>query len=140
MRVKGPNGTGGVYSSSGASKKRTGSAFSLPQAQEARSTEAPKGPSSIGNLDALIALQGVDDRKERRRKAIKKGHSLLNQLDDLKIAILSGKLDRTKLEKLAYSLSQRDQLDDDPDLKSLLEEIELRAQVELAKLGHSTIG
>ena len=138
MRVKGPNGTGGVYSSQGSAKKSSGATFSLPQASSARPAEAARGAASIGSIDALLALQEYDEEAgQRRRKAMKKGHSLLDQLDDLKIAILSGKVDAGKLERLVYTLSQRVELSDSPELKSLLDEIELRAEVELAKLGHS---
>ena len=137
MRVKGPNGTGGVFTSSSSSKKASGASFSLPQTAQSRAAEATKAPAPMNNMDALLALQAVDDFKERRKRALKKGHSLLDQLDDLKLALLGGALDVDKLQSLARNLAVREDLDDSPELKAILDEIELRAQVELAKLGHS---
>ena len=40
---------------------------------------------TIGGIDALIALQGQDDPAERRRRAVKRGRTALDVLDELKI-------------------------------------------------------
>lgn len=137
MRIKGPNGTGGIYSGKSGGASKSSGTFSLPQASQAKTAEPTRAPVGIGSLDALIAIQGGEDRESRRRRAMKRGHSLLDQLDELKVAILSGRISGEKLQKLVYTLSQRVELEDTPQLRQIMEEIELRAQVELAKLGHS---
>ena len=139
MRIKGPNGTGGIYSGrAGVASKGSGT-FSLPQASQPKAAEASRAPVGISSVDALIAIQATDDREGRRKRAMKRGHSLLDQLDDLKVAILSGRINGEKLQKLIYTLSQRVELEDSPELRQIMEDIELRAQVELAKLGHSQV-
>ena len=55
---------------------------------------------TIGGIDALLALQGVDEPGERRRKAVKRGRRALDALDALKLGLLSGTLDTGALARL----------------------------------------
>ena len=60
MRIYGPNGTSVVGSA--AQARRTGSGtFSLDQAEESRPTQSTSSLRPIGSIDALLALQGVED-------------------------------------------------------------------------------
>ena len=80
-----------------------------------------------------MALQGVEDATERRRRAIRRGGGLLDRLDELKLAMLGGESGAPALERLARSLREERPEDADEGLKGLLDQIELRAAVELAK-------
>jgi len=62
------------------------------------------------------------------------GDDLLNRLDDLRLAILDGVLSKDKLTELAHNLRQKSQNSDDPKLNEIINEIELRAEVEVEKL------
>jgi Class II flagellar assembly regulator len=53
---------------------------------------------TIGGVDALIALQGMEDPTERRRRrAVKHGRRALDALEELKLALLSGSLESSAL-------------------------------------------
>tara|TARA_R110002051_G_scaffold55813_1_gene103631 strand:+ start:3453 stop:3719 length:267 start_codon:yes stop_codon:yes gene_type:complete len=80
-----------------------------------------------------MALQGVEDVTERRRRAIRRGNGLLDRLEEVKLALLSGEVGEGALERLARSLREERTLDGDADLDGLLDQIDLRAAVELAK-------
>jgi len=54
----------------------------------------------VGGIDALIALQGIEDPLERRRRAVKHGRRALDALDELKLALLSGILEPSALLRL----------------------------------------
>ena len=56
-------------------------------------------------------------------------------MDELKVDLLTGALSRDKLLKLAQAVNTRRAEISDPKLGALLDEIDLRAQVELAKYG-----
>ena len=60
---------------------------------------------------------------------------LLDALDRLKCALLSDRIATTDLQHVAAKLAERRDFSDDPHLDELLSHIELRAKVELAKLG-----
>src|ERR1700748_3094712 len=98
MRIYGPNGT--TIGSAATSTRRTSSTgFSLPDdvatASETRPAAAPKPPAGI---DALLALQGIEeDPIERRRRSVARGKGALDVLDDLKIGLLAGNLDTSTM-------------------------------------------
>jgi hypothetical protein len=89
--------------------------------------------SGVAGMNALMALQGVEDPTERRRRAIRRGAGLLDRLDELKLALLQGEAGEGALERLTRTLREDRPEDADPALTSLLDQIDLRAAVELAK-------
>lgn len=95
-----------------------------------------EGAGPVGAVDSILAVQEVPDATDGRSKGIllQYGDDLLNRLDDIKIAILSGAVSKDKLTELAQTLRQRRQNSDDPKLNEIIDEIELRAEVEVAKL------
>lgn len=93
-------------------------------------------PSSIAVIDGLLTVQEVvnDPEQEPRRQALRHGAEVLQQLDDLRHDILAGRVPEARLRTLASTLATRIALASDPELAAVLEEIHLRAAVELAKL------
>jgi hypothetical protein len=90
--------------------------------------------TSIANVGALLALQGEDDVVERRRRATRRSSTLLDQLDEIRVAILGGGVSREQVARLSQTLREHRDGVDDPALNGLLDDVELRAEVELAKL------
>jgi hypothetical protein len=96
---------------------------------------AVSGGSPISSIDALFAAQSVDATdQEGRRQARQRGEELLNKLDDLRHGLLMGTLSRSQLLSLRTLVRSRRNTFTDPKLNELLDEIELRAEVEIAKL------
>ncbi len=60
--------------------------------------------------------------------------SLLDVLDDLKLALLEGGVPKSRLVALMDLLKSRRDETSDPRLEAVLDEVEVRAAVELAKL------
>ncbi|HEV7439100.1 MAG TPA: flagellar assembly protein FliX [Methylobacterium sp.] len=112
-----------------------GSSFSLGAAPGAASAHAPAAAASLAGLDAVLTLQGESGTpSERRRRSARRGHDLLDGLDRLKAALLSGRVPIQELQSIAGRLSDRAATSGDPRLDGLIADIELRAAVELAKL------
>ena len=80
-----------------------------------------------------MALQEFDEAAERRRRAVKKGRTALDALESLKLGVLSGTLDGPALERLRQAAADLAGASGEPGLDSVLAEIDLRVQVELAK-------
>jgi hypothetical protein len=115
--------------------KRTGaSSFSLPGHESATAVRGG-AVSSAGQLDTLLAVQAEGETQERKKRQARRGHDLLDGLDRLKAALLSGRVQISELERLKTTLSLRRETTDDPALDDVIAHIELRAAVELAKLG-----
>lgn len=133
MKVTGPSGTSPSVS---ARPTASGGGFSLQQtssAGQASAAQTAPAASSLANVSALMVLQGVESATERRRRAVRRGGGLLDRLDALKLTLLSGEGDEAEIERLARGLREERPRDDDPALNGLLDQIDLRAAVELAK-------
>lgn len=89
--------------------------------------------SGVGSLAALLALQQGDTAEERRRRSIRRGGGLLDRLDALKLALLDGGDPGSALQALSRAASEARETEDDAGLKDVLDHIETRAAVELAK-------
>ena len=98
-------------------------------------TNAANAPKAVATVDNLFMLQEVaEDMSGRRRAAMQRGSSMLDRLDDIRVALLTGSLPRGQLESLRRMAKERGDVLNDPQLQSVLDEIELRVAVELAKL------
>ena len=135
MRISGPNGT--TLGSQTSSVRRTSSGgFSLPDTTSATESRATVAPKASAGIDALLALQGIeDDPIQRRKRSVQRGKRALDVLDDLKIGLLSGNLDSATVNRLRDAAANLKSSSGDPGLDSVLSEIELRVEVELAKAG-----
>ncbi|MDB5563142.1 MAG: flagellar assembly regulator FliX [Hyphomicrobiales bacterium] len=95
---------------------------------------APAYASAATGIDALLALQAVEDPLFAKKKAVRRGQSLLEVLEEIKADLLVGRVSEDRLNQLMALISQARQKSV-PGLDSLIDDIELRARVELAKFG-----
>ena len=134
MRVTGPNGTA-IVSTPGAARRPAAGTFTLTEGSAPQPQSAAVALRTVGGIDALIALQGIEDATERKRRAVKHGRRALDALDELKLGLLAGTLDQGTLLRLkAVAADLKDGSGDDK-LDLVLSEIDLRVAVELAKAG-----
>jgi Class II flagellar assembly regulator len=136
MRIYGPNGTT-LGSAAGNVRRSSSTGFSLlPDAAATPESRAMTAPKAAGNIDALLALQGVEeDPVERRKRSVQRGKGALDVLDALKIGLLSGNFDASTVSRLRDAAANLKSSSGDPGLDAVLSEIELRVEVELAKAG-----
>lgn len=99
-------------------------------------TDAVHGSAPVSALDALLAVQEVNPDGRKPRRAVLRGKALLDSLDTIRDALLSGTLSADRLGALRDLVAADRESVEDPQLSELLDEIDLRAQVELAKLTH----
>jgi hypothetical protein len=120
--------------------KRAGTSKSGEFSKMLPSGDAQAGDSvgnvaSLATVGSILALQeiGVDPDGDARGR--QRGEDLLDRLDELRLALLEGRLPAAAIERLAEMVTARRAQVSDPRLAEILDEIELRAAVELAKLG-----
>jgi len=136
MKVTGPGGIGSP-SSARPARSGGGDGFRIitPEAaggaSQASSVSATPG---VMGVEALLALQDVGGPLERKRRAVRRAGRILDVLDDLKIRLLEGDLSGADLDSLLRAVRDERWNTDDPALEAVLDEIELRAAVEVAKL------
>jgi hypothetical protein len=137
MKVNGTSGAGASTGPWAAKSAPAAGGFSLiqpSQTAEAGGVAAPASAAPVSSLDALIALQAVGGPLERRRRAMGRATNILDALDTLKADLLDGQLGAVGIERLAQAVRDQRDLTDDARLEAVLDEIETRAAVELAKI------
>ncbi|WP_340149875.1 flagellar assembly protein FliX [uncultured Sneathiella sp.] len=139
MKVGGPGRASSTASSKGGkAAQKSGAKFSVEsEPVETASAGGVASSSPISSIEALVALQGIDgDEPRSNKRAIAKGEDLLTKLETLRDGMLSGNLTADKLKQLQETLSSYKTDGADPELKQIIDEIEVRAAVELAKFGY----
>ncbi|WP_022696131.1 flagellar assembly protein FliX [Ponticaulis koreensis] len=136
MRIEKTRSTQASRASGKSSAGGDGAAFSqaLGGSTAATPVSTTGGTLGVGSVAALMALQGAEDPLERRRKAERRGRQLLEGLDRLKIDLLEGGNAGPTLARLKDALESERAQSDDQELESIIDQIELRVEVELAKL------
>jgi hypothetical protein len=140
MKIDGPNPlrrNEGLRKKDAAAKAGASDFFSLLSADEAAGASDTAPPADIQpspSLDALLTLQEMPDDEVRERKAFRQTQDTLDALERLRDALLGEKIPQQVLDDLQH-LAQHAPVDpNDPRLKSILQDVELRAAVELAKI------
>jgi hypothetical protein len=117
---------------------KTGGSGAFAEVLGGDSVSAPATAAPLGGISALFALQEVADSTGQRRKAMARANHILDRLGDVQIGLLTGVIDRNSLADLAASARGLRGTTDDARLQGILDEIELRAAVELAKLSSAS--
>lgn len=91
--------------------------------------------ADVGGVNTLLTIQEVADPTAERRRAVRRGQDMLEQLDELRHGLLVGTFPSEKLDSLLALVRRHHDRVVDPRLREVLCEIEVRAAVELAKLG-----
>lgn len=133
--------TGGTSGPSKSKKKDKSSgagdaSFKDMIAGGATSASSTAQSQAIGSVDALLAVQAADNPTEReaRKRMQQRAHTILDQLEDIRMKLLTGQLTVGAVIDIASVVSAHRQRIQDPELTALLDEIDLRAQVEIAKM------
>ena len=134
VRIENNARVGNVAGRSAAGRGSPGAAFEIGQGPQAQAARPGATIAVATSLDALLALQAVEDPLLKRRKLVRRGNQLIDTLEGLRGDLLAGRLAEGRLNQLMAVLGQARE-HSEPGLDALLDEIELRARVELAKRG-----
>lgn len=134
-RLGGPNRVAGsgAAPAKGGQGFAVGSAGSAGGAREAAPATRTGGAAGVNSVGALLALQELEGPLERKRRAVGRATRILDVLDEVKLALLGGDGDTKSLSRLREAVRQERLATEDPNLEGVLDEIETRAAVELAK-------
>ncbi len=119
--------------------KRTGKASSSGGTSFAKhldETSESGAANNVGGTNAvsgILGVQEVDDALAHASKGKMRAQDILDRLEDLRIELLTGTISREKLLQLSRLVTARKGKITDPRLAEILDEVDLRAQVELAK-------
>lgn len=138
MKIDGPGSVrGNSVRRTDKSRGGAGSEFAkhISSGGDATPVASGGGAAQLGSVQALVALQQVPDSTQRNKPQEQlHAEDLLDRLDQIRLGILQGSLSPVDLKALVARLAERRREEGDPRLLALVDEIELRAKVELAKL------
>ncbi len=123
-----------------AKSKQAGGTFVPHSGDAGQSTAivATTQTNPIASLDALIALQGGEDFHQARKTATARADELLDVLSDMRLGLLEGGIPLRTLQRLSTTLERTRANTGDTHLEAILNEVEIRAEVEKAKLDSGT--
>lgn len=137
MKVQGPGGPQGPSKTKGKDKASSSEgAFGSFVASGPSSSAPTQMTQSIAQLDALLAIQGAEDPTARaaKKRMRERSDSILRELDKIRIAMLSGTLTVGHMIDVADVVASHRERIMDPAMTAIMDEVDLRAQVELAKM------
>ena len=134
MRIYGSN-PAGLASKPASARRAGGGSFSVSEQATPREPVGASALRSVSSLDSLIALQGIENATERKKRAVTKGRQALDVLETLKLALLDGSIDQSTLARLKVAGEGLTEDSGDAGLDQVMGEIDLRVAVELAKAG-----
>lgn len=120
-----------------------GAAFAeaLARAEDALGVDGPSAPAAAAPITSsgLLGLQEVNEEELARQKCLRHGRLTLDALTALRDGLLSGRMSLSSLRALENLVAAERVATADPLLLSVMNEIETRAAVELAKLEMSGV-
>lgn len=136
MKVSGPGRVSSPSPKKAKSKSKAGSAGFSSQLSKTDSPASAQisGAGPVTAVDALLGLQEVPDATTGRSRGIQQASIMLDQLEEIRRGLLLGSIPASKLRALTVAIDQKRGDFQDPELAGILDDIELRARVELAKL------
>jgi hypothetical protein len=132
----------GPVKSTGATKKTGGTAaagafaslLGLSDTEETIPTTQTSDVAATSALSSMLALQEISEEEIKRRKVVQQGKNMLDVLENLRRQLLAGGIPAETLVAMGRQLSVQRQQVADPKLMEVMDDIELRLAVELAKL------
>jgi MoaA/NifB/PqqE/SkfB family radical SAM enzyme len=88
----------------------------------------------ISSVDAVIGMQEITDDNKDERGAKNRANLILDKLEDIRMGLLLGEIPKSNLEELSKVLKVARENSVDTKLLEIIDDIELRAKIELAKL------
>ena len=111
-----------------------GKGFATEEVVDAKASAGLTGSGPVAAVDTILALQGIEDTADQRSRGVAQADDLLLLLDEVRDGLLAGGIPRRTLGRMAQLIAKRRESFADEKLQTVLDEIELRARVELAKL------
>ena len=139
MKIEGPKSTTDINKKKDAKKTSSGDGTfqsMVDGTADATETAGSSMTAGIASVDILLAAQSAEDATQgkAKRQAKERASTILDKLNDLKVAMVSGNITLGHMISIADVVASHRDTITDPELTAILDEIDLRAHVELAKL------
>ncbi|MCH2630538.1 MAG: flagellar assembly protein FliX [Nisaea sp.] len=97
-------------------------------------TERPSPSVKVATLDAIVPIDSATVEEQHKNLAKGRAVFILDRLEDIRQGLLLGAVSQSGLQELARTIREARGETLDPKMSDILDDIELRAKIELAKL------
>ena len=97
-------------------------------------TERPSPNVKVAALDAIVPIDSATVEEQHKNLAKGRAVFILDRLEDIRQGLLLGAISQSGLQELARTIREARGETLDPKMSDILDDIELRAKIELAKL------
>jgi len=97
-------------------------------------TERPSPNVKVATLDAIVPIDSATVEEQHKNLAKGRAVFILDRLEDIRQGLLLGAVSQSGLQELARTIREARGETLDPKMSDILDDIELRAKIELAKL------
>ena len=97
-------------------------------------TERPSPNVKVAALDAIVPIDSAAVEEQHKNLAKGRAVFILDRLEDIRQGLLLGAISQSGLQELARTIREARGETLDPKMSDILDDIELRAKIELAKL------
>ena len=126
------NSLPGVKPSSGSRGVKSSNFDSLLMSEQ--KIDPVASTNRISSVDAVVGMQEITDDNKDERGAKNRANLILDKLEDIRMGLLLGEIPKSNLEELSKVLRVARENSVDSKLLEIIDDIELRAKIELAKL------
>lgn len=102
--------------------------------EETPATGAMGGTAPLTSVNSLLSLQELPTATEGKARAVQHAEGLIEHLEAIRHGLLLGQISKQRLARIVKALETQREKNLDPMLVHIINDIELRAKVELAKL------
>ena len=136
MRISNYSGIQAARKQPGAARKGDAAGFSLRMnaGSATQNGAAIDGAVNLTPLGSLLAVQDDGHDHGKPRSEYHRGMLTLDLLDELRLELLEGRPNRALLQEIEEMAQYRSETEVDAGIRDVMDEIELRAAVEIAKL------
>ena len=137
MEIIPPNAIGRLSSIKGSVQKKKSKvgSFTLEEGSAEENTSSKIQDMSSINPSLFVSLQEISAHQKEVYRQIERADDLLNGLNRLRIQILEGNIEQETLTFLEKKIKDVQQYQLPDSLQELIQDIEVRVAVELAKQG-----
>ena len=137
MKIQGPGKTSGTSKTNKKGKtESSGESFGDFVSKGTSESAGATTTKSIASVDALLSVPAAEDPTARaaKKRMRQRGGNILDALEKIRTAMLTGNLTVGNMIDVADVVASHREKITDPMLTAIMDEIDLRAQVELAKM------
>jgi len=102
--------------------------------EETQATGVMSGTAPLTSVNSFLSLQEMPSATDGKSRTVERAEGLIEHLEAIRHGLLLGQISKKRLSNIVKVLAQQREKNIDPALIEIINDIELRAKVELAKL------